>query len=155
MCDRFESFEQILDFAIDREINSRLYYLALAKRASSEPLIACLKRLADEELNHQKKLARVKQGQFKMLHGDMPVVDLGLAGDLPAKGPHPHMSLTEALQVAMAKEKLACQLYEELSQAAATEELSNLFKALANEEANHKVLLEIEYDDHLQRKLND
>ena len=147
MDEQFDSFEQVLDYAIDREINSRLYYLALAQKASSLELRELLTELADEELRHQKKLARVKQRQFKMLTGDMPPMNLGIAESLPESPPHPEMSPLEALRVAMVKEKFAYRLYHELALVAANEELVELFLALAHEEANHKVRLELLYDD--------
>lgn len=150
MAKPFHTFDQVLDYAIDREINSRLYYLALAQKAVSPALQELLIRLADEEMGHQKKLASVKQGQFKIHNGDMPDIDLGIAGSLPEAAPHPEMSVVEALQVAMMKEKFAHRLYHELALVATSEELVELFLLLAHEEANHKVRLELEYDDFIQ-----
>lgn len=152
MTESYHTFEQVLDYAIDREINSRLYYLALAQKACSSELRLLLQRLADEELSHQKKLARVKRGQFKILNGDMPDIDLGIAGSLSEATPHADMSVIEALQVAMMKEKFAYRLYHELALAAESEELEEIFLVLAHEEANHKVRLEIEYDDLIQNE---
>lgn len=150
MAESYHTFNEVLDYAIDREINSRLYYLALEQKACSSELRKLLRRLADEEQGHQRKLAQVKQGQFKMLNGDMPDIDLGIAGSLSEALPHPEMSIVEALQVAMMKEKFAYRLYHELALVAETEELKEVFLVLAHEEANHKVRLELEYDDLIQ-----
>lgn len=146
---KFETFDQIVDYAIDREIESRLLYLRLAHLSNDPELCQLLEQLAEQELTHQKKLARVKQKQFKMLDGDMPVLDLGIADAAPDVVPYPDMSVNEALVLAMNKEKYAFRLYFELSEQTDNPELRQLFLALANEEANHKVRMEIQFDDHL------
>lgn len=56
------------------------------------------------------------------------------------------MSYAETLIVAMRKEKEAFKLYVDLANMAQTEKLKHMFLLLAQEEANHKLQLEIEYD---------
>ena len=146
---KFETFDQVMDFAIDREVDARLFYLRLAQISEDPTLCHLLESLADQELDHQKKLARIKQRQFRMLDGDTPIPDLGIADVAPDIEPYPDMSLSEALILAMNKEKYAYRMYLELSQKTDNPELKVLFSALANEEANHKVGLEIQFDDHL------
>ncbi|MCF7975990.1 MAG: ferritin family protein [Phycisphaerae bacterium] len=148
---KFETFDQVVDYAIDREIQARLFYLHLAHLSEDPELRALLEVFANEELAHQKKLAKVKQRQFKMLDGDMPAFDLGIADAAPEVAPYPDMSVSEALVLAMNKEKTAYRLYLELSQGTDNPELKTLFEGLANEEANHKVRMEIEFDDHLMK----
>jgi len=148
---KFETFDQVVDYAIDREINARLFYLHLAHFSEDPELCALLESFAEQELNHQKRLARIKQKQFRVLDGDMPALDLGIAEAAPDVEPYPDMSISEALVFAMNKEKYAYRLYHELSQKTDNPELKTLFAALANEEANHKVRVEIEFDDRLQK----
>ena len=146
---KFETFDQVMDFAIDREVDARLFYLRIAQVAEEPVLRDFLESLADQELDHQKKLAKIKQRQFKMLDGDTPIPDLGIADVAPDVSAYPNMSLSEALVLAMNKEKYAYRMYFELSRKADNPELKVLFSALADEEANHKVGLEIKFDDHL------
>jgi rubrerythrin len=146
---KFETFDQVIDFAIDREVDARLFYLRLAHVAEDPALCQFFESLADQELDHQKKLAKIKQGQFKMLDGDVPIPDLGIADAAPEVAPYPNMSLSEGLVLAMNKEKYAHRMYLELSQNAENPELKVVFSGLADEEANHKVGLEIKFDDHL------
>ena len=147
----FETFEKVIDFAIDREVNARLFYLRFAHASKDPALCLLLESLADEELQHQKKLARIKQGQFKMLDGDMPILDLGIADVAPEVEPYPDMSVSEALVLAMNREKQAFRMYLELSEHTDNLELKTLFSAMANEEANHKVRMEIAFDDRLMK----
>ncbi len=144
---RLETFEQVMDYAIDRELNSHLFYKQLAARCTDPDLKELLANLALQEVGHQKKLARVKQGQFRRLDGDMPAFGLGIAEQIPDEiEPTPDMSLREALLFAINKEKMSYRMYLELAMDAWTEEISDLFMVLAHEEANHKVRLEIEYE---------
>ncbi len=146
---KFQTFDQVVDYAIDREISARLFYLHLAHVSTDPDLCQLLESFADQELQHQKKLARVKQGHFKMLDGDMPVLDLGIADRAPDVEPYPDMSLSEGLVLAMNKEKQAYRMYLQLAEKVDNSELKAIFMGLANEEANHKVRVEIEFDDHL------
>lgn len=148
---KFETFEQVVEYAIDREVEARLFYVRLAHMSEDPALRSLLESLADQELSHQKKLANVRQRRFKMLDGDMEIPDLGIADVAPDVAPYPDMSLSEALVLAMNKEKFAYRLYLELSQETDNPELKELFSALATEEANHKVRMEIQFDDHLMR----
>jgi len=147
MVAEFQTFGQVIDYAIDREIRSHLFYRAWARRVHDPVLREAFQQFSDQEFEHQKKLAKVKQGQCKYLTGDMPTLGLGLAEATEEITPYSDMSLAEALILAMNKEKQAYHLYLQLATGADTEDLADLFLNLANEEANHKVRLEIEYDD--------
>jgi len=147
MLGEFQTFEQVIDYAIDREIRSHLFYRAWARRVSDPILRQAFQQFSDQEFEHQKKLAKVKQGQCKYLKGDMPTLGLGIAEATEEITPYAEMSLAEALILAMNKEKQAYRLYLQLATDAETKSLADLFLNLANEEANHKVRLEIEYDD--------
>jgi rubrerythrin len=59
------------------------------------------------------------------------------------------MTYQDALILAMKREKAAFKLYKRLAEAAPTNELKVIFNKLANEEANHKMNFEIEYDDYI------
>ena len=144
MLERFETVEQVLDYAIDRELNSHLFYKKLAALCTAPDLRELLENFALQELGHQKKLAQVKQGRFRRLNGDTPAFGLGIAEQIPDEiEPYPDMSMEEALLFAMNKEKMAYRMYLELALDARTEDLSDLFMILAHEEANHKVELSL------------
>jgi rubrerythrin len=59
------------------------------------------------------------------------------------------MDYQDALDVAMHREKAAFALYTDLAGATDDPELQELFTALAQEEAKHKLFLEREYDEHV------
>jgi rubrerythrin len=144
---RFESVDEILDFAIGNEEEANRFYLDLAAKMDVPAMKEVLEDFAREERGHKAKLEAVKRGQYSFGAGAAQVQDLGLADYLVAQEPTADMSYTEALILAMKKEKAAYKLYLDLAAVAEAEELTNLFLALAGEEAKHKLRFEIEYDD--------
>ena len=71
------------------------------------------------------------------------LVDIKATGD---------MSYQDALILAMKKEKSAFKLYSDLAGIAPNSDLKNVFLALAQEEAKHKLRFEIEYDDNILKE---
>jgi len=63
--------------------------------------------------------------------------------------PHDNMNYQEALVVAMQAEKHAYMLYNDLAGKIDDVALKDLFLALAQEEAKHKLRFEVEYDEHI------
>ena len=144
---KLSSVEEILNFAIKREIEANKFYTELAERMDRREMRKVFEDFAKEELGHKAKLEAVKQHQFITSSGQKQVPSLGIADYVVDVEPKPDMSYADVLVVAMKKEKAAYRLYLDLAAAAETEELTNLFLSLANEEAKHKLRFEIEYDD--------
>lgn len=143
--ERFESAEEVLDFAIEREVESQDFYMKLAERMENPEMQKVFENFAKEELGHKLKLEAVKQGG--VLLGQKEVRSLGIADYLVDIETRPDMDYAEALVVAMKKEKAAYRLYLDLAAVAEAEELTDMFLSLAQEEAKHKLRFEIEYDD--------
>jgi len=147
MDNTFESVDQVLDFAIANEIEANRFYLDLAARMDVPAMKQVFEDFAKEEEGHRAKLEAVKRGSWSLGTGQEAVQSLDLADYLVDVEPTADMSYAEALILAMKKEKAAYKLYLDLAAIAEAEELTNLFLALANEEAKHKLRFEIEYDD--------
>lgn len=143
--ERFESVEEVLEFAIAREMESQDFYMKLAERMENPAMQKVFENFAAEELGHTMKLEAVKRGHI--LLGDEEVKSLEIADYVVDVEPRPDMDYAEALVVAMKKEKAAYRLYLDLAAAAEDEELTDMFLSLAQEEAKHKLRFEIEYDD--------
>lgn len=141
---KFGSVEEILDFAIEREVEAHDFYVELAKQANDAKVREVLDEFAIEEMGHKIKLEAVKAGEFSMEAGEVESLDIAdYVADI-ATGDD--MSYADALVVAMKKEKAAYKLYLDLAAIAEAEELTEMFLQLAGEEAKHKVRFEIEYD---------
>ena len=143
--ERFESVEEVLEFAIAREMESQDFYMKMAEQMENPAMQKVFENFAAEELGHTMKLEAVKQGHI--LLGQEEVKSLDIADYVVDVEPRPDMDYAEALVVAMKKEKAAYRLYLDLAAVAEDEELTDMFLSLAQEEAKHKLRFEIEYDD--------
>jgi rubrerythrin len=141
----FESVEEVLDFAIAREIESRDFYMKLAERMESPAMQKVFENFATEELGHKLKLEAVNRGEILLVPEQ--VQTLNIADYVVDVEPQPDMDYVEVLVLAMRKEKAAYRLYLDLAAVGEDEELTDMFLALAQEEAKHKLRFEIEYDD--------
>ena len=143
--ERFGSVEEILDFAVEREIEANKFYKKLAAQMKNRAMCDVFEAFAKEELGHKAKLEAIKQGEVAI--EDEKVSNLGIADYIVEAEPRPDMSYQDALMLAMRKEKASYRLYMNLAAIAEAEELTNTFLSLAQEEARHKLRFEIEYDD--------
>ncbi len=147
----FDSIENILDFAIEREQEAVDFYTDLASSTDNQAMKKTFEDFAAEEKSHKKKLQNVKGG-------DMSVSDMGRSGGVPNMRiaeytvdvePGPDMDYQEALIVAMNREKAAYRLYTDLAANVEDPDMVALFESLAQEEAKHKLKFEIEYDENI------
>ena len=143
--DKFESVDDILEFAIAEEVAANRFYMELAGKMENPAMAKAFEDFAKEELDHKARLEAIKQD--KTLEPMEKVTDLKLADYLVDVEPQPDMDYQSALILAMKKEKAAYRLYTHLAAVAGDENLTKTFLRLAQEEAKHKLCLEIEYDE--------
>lgn len=148
----FGSVNEVLDFAIAREIEASEFYAALAGKMDAPAMKKAFLDFAREEQGHRARLEAVKRGEYSFGSGAKQLMGLGLAEYLVDETPAADMSYAEALVLAMKKEKAAFKLYSDLAGMAEGEALRNLFLSLATEEAKHKLRFEVEYDDHVMKE---
>ena len=142
---RFRTIDDVLDFAIARETESRRFYADLAPLATSPEVRKIIHRLARDELQHGIHLQAIKAGKAAFA-GEEEVRSLDIEEVLAEVSPQPGMSYADLLVVAMKKEKAAFRLYTNLASLAKSEALRGMLTKLAQEEAEHKLRLELEYD---------
>lgn len=141
----FKSVNEVLDFAIEKEVEAREFYLEWAKKLENKALAEQFVLFAGEENKHKEKLQRVKAGStFKP--AARQVTDLKIVDYLVDIVPTAEMDYQEALIVAMRREKASFKLYSDLAAMAQDEGLRETFLALAQEEAKHKLRLETVYE---------
>jgi len=142
---RFRSINEIIEYAIEKEQEAHDFYLDWSNRLETPSLKELFASFAGEEMKHKEKLQRVKSGgTFKP--STQKVTDLKIVDYLVDISPTPEMDYQEALIVAMKREKASFRLYSDLAAMAEDEDVKNLFQALAQEEAKHKLRLETEYE---------
>jgi len=138
--------DEILDFAIQREQEAHDFYMDLAKKMERPGMKEIFTQFAGEELGHRKKLESVKQGK-RLLPAAEKVLNLKIAEYTVDVDPNEELDYQKALIVAMKREKASFKLYNDLADAVTDDDLKLSFRALAQEEAKHKLRFEVEYDD--------
>ena len=144
----FNSADEILDFAISREQDAYDFYMKWSKQMKNASMSKFFVELAEEEGRHKKKLEDVKAGK-NMVHADVKVQNLNIAEFTVDVKVDDELDYQNALLLAMKREKAAFKLYTFLADVADDEGMKTLFKGLAQEEAKHKLHLELEYDDNV------
>jgi rubrerythrin len=142
----FESVDALLDFAIEKEQEANEFYLDLASKMEREHMKKVFEGFAAEEAKHKEKLTQVKAGK-QLAPVESKITDLKIGDYLVDVEPTPDMSYQDALIVAMKKEKASFKLYSNLAQTVDDSNMQSLMWNLAQEEAKHKLRLEIEYDE--------
>ncbi|HBG27482.1 MAG: rubrerythrin [Planctomycetes bacterium GWF2_41_51] len=144
--EKINIIDEILDFAIDNEIEAYNFYTSLAGKAKNPEMKQVLLNFASEEQGHRKILEDFKKGK-KVKLGQDKVPDLKIADYAVDIKPTENMKYQDILTLAMKKEKAAYMLYTDLAAATADHEAKKLFHSLAQQEAKHKLRFELEYDD--------
>ena len=142
--ENFESVDEILDFAIGRENEAIHLYIDLAGKVNKPEMRKVLKDFAREEQEHKIKLEDAKA--VGIVLKDEEVGSLGIAEYVDGGEARPDMSYADILILAMKKENVSVKLYTDLAKIAQDEEMRDMFLQLAQEEAEHKLRFEMEYD---------
>jgi len=146
MSEKFNSIEEILEFAINKEYEARDFYKEWAGKVKNETLKEVLISFTGEEQKHADMIIDVKNGgKFKPV--ERKITDMKIAEYIVDVEPSEDMDYQEALILAMKREKAAFKLYSDLAESSSDENIKNLFNALAQEEAKHKLRLETIYDE--------
>lgn len=144
----FESVEEILQFAIEKEEEAAAFYTDVAAQEPFSGARETFLGFAKEEEKHAAMLrdfegSREKMKEYKLKWvPDMKRSDY-MVDLVYEKGMH----YADILRLAMKREEKALALYNELQSKTDKEEYIRLFKILAQEEAKHKQFLETMYDD--------
>jgi len=142
---KFESVDQALDWAIEREEEAARFYTDLAAKMEHAEVQQVFQEFAFEELGHKMRLLGIRQGRLLMPEAKK-VQNLKLADylvDVPAQS---DLTYKEALILAMKREKASFHLYSDLAATTENPTLRSTFLTLASEEARHKLRFELEYD---------
>ena len=144
----WESVDDILDYAIDKEIEAYNFYISLAEKNNISSIKKLFTSFAAEEEGHRKKLEAAKSGKMLTLSKN-EITNLKVTDYLVNVAETDNMSYQDVLILAAKKEKAAFMLYTDLAETAGDDEMKTFFEILAQEEARHKLRFEIEYDNSL------
>ena len=147
----FNSIDEVLDFAMKSEQDAVDFYSSLAARMQNEEMRDVFLQFAQEEVGHKARLQRIKDEKLFDMEVEK-VNDLKISDYVVSAKPSEDMEYSDALVLAMKREKAAFKLYTKLAERTENQELKTVFQALAIEESKHKLRFELEYDDYVMRE---
>jgi rubrerythrin len=133
--------KQILEMAIEREVEAYEFYSAVAAKDLDPFLKKLFTELAEEEADHKKILEAFIKNPEKPLHFKQ-TKDYKVAETVDKPALSIAMKPADALALAMKREEEAMDLYNEFAEASETEEQKAIFIELAKMEQGHKTRLE-------------
>jgi rubrerythrin len=143
-----KKFQEIIQFAIDKEIRSFNFYTSASQVAKYSGVKELFLELAKEEEGHRKLLEKLDMEKVSLAK-IKPVPNLKISDYMVDVEFKPDMLYADILRTAMKMEEHALKLYNDMKESNKDEALAKLFTFLANEEAKHKLRLEKIYDEEI------
>ena len=146
------SFAEIIVFAIEKEKEAKVSYEQMSKDEPYSGTKEVFREFAREEKKHQVLLEEYQKGIAQIADYRYEVIpDLKISDYLADVAYKKGMDYTEALRLAMKREERSVRLYSDLAVKTGKEDLRRIFQMLSQEEAKHKLGLEILYDTYLAK----
>jgi len=133
--------EEVLRIAIQSEVETRVYYQALAERTGDAAVRKRMLQLSDGELVHRAKLER----KYREMIGQPPPDPQPVRVDLPPDVAD--LDMRRALKLALERERDSESYFRHMAERVPpTTDLGRLFVELGEIEWKHKSDLQTEYD---------
>ena len=148
----FNHLDEIIDFAIAREVEAEEFYKSVAEQESFAGKKEMFLEFAAEEKKHQALLGDLKAGKVGKSLEDYKfkwISDIKRSNYVHEVAYRPGMAYQDILLLACKREEKALALYNELQIKAEMADARKVFKVLCQEEARHKLVLETMYDDYM------
>jgi rubrerythrin len=141
-----KKFREIIQFAIQREIESMDFYDKASKQVKQSGTKDLFLDFMKQEEGHKRKLEEVRAGKIEL--GKIEKIpNLQISDYLVETELKPDISYGDILRIAMKREERSIKLYTDLNEKNQDENLKNLFAFLIQEETKHKYYIEKLYDD--------
>jgi rubrerythrin len=141
-----KQFQEIIEFAIHREIESMDFYDRASKLVKHSGTRDLFLDFVKQEEGHKRKLEEVRGGKI-VLGKIEKIPNLKISDYMVEAELKPDISYGDILRIAMKREERSVRLYTDLNQKNQDETLRNLFTFLVQEESKHKYYIERLYDD--------
>jgi rubrerythrin len=139
-------FQEVIQFAIQREIESMGFYDKASKIVKHSGTRDLFLDFVKQEEGHKKKLEEVQAGKIGLEKiekiPNLKISDYMIEAELKSD-----ISYGDILRIAMKREERSVKLYTDLNEKSQNENLRNLFTFLIQEESKHKYYIEKLYDD--------
>ena len=146
----FESFDVLIEFAIEKEREAAAFYASLAQQTSFSGVKDSLLEMEKEEKRHESLLGNLKDNKAMVEEYNFKwIPDMKRSDYMVEMKYEDGMNYTDILRIAMKREEKALKMYNALQKKTNDPEHIRILKVLCQEEAKHKLFLEGLYDDHM------
>ncbi|MCB5270294.1 MAG: ferritin family protein [Candidatus Cloacimonetes bacterium] len=143
-------FNEILDFAVEREKDAVSFYRSLQNKAKFADQKQMLKEMEQMEMGHIMVIEGIRNKGVR--EEDIKhIPNLKISEYLTKELAESELTYQSILIKAMKREENSVKLYTEMSQKFPDSEISTLFRRLASDEAKHKLHFEQLYDDFISQ----
>jgi rubrerythrin len=145
----FQTIRELLQFAITKEQASQRFYTDMARQVKDIAAQKIFETISKQEEQHEEalKLEVLKQG-YTLAEGPQAAesAEFEWQEELDLDRESVSMSYTDALMMAIQKERAAFQLYTQLISMTQEPQMRKMLLGLAEEEMRHVIQFEREYD---------
>ena len=146
----FESFEEVIEFAIEKEKEAAAFYAECAEQEPFSGVKESLLEFSAEEKKHQAMMENLGNNKALIAEYQLKwIPDMKRSDYIVEIQYEPGMNFVNILRLAMKREELALKMYNELQKRTGDSENIKVFKILCQEEAGHKLFFETLYDDYM------
>ena len=146
------SFEEVINFAIEKEQEAVDFYIELSKTAKNPGMKPVFLQWSNEEKKHVELLKNIDISSVENSGETTGVYNLKIGDYMVDVEPTPDINYQDALIIAIKREEKAFKMYSVLESQTTNEILKKTFNILKQEEAKHKLKLETEYDEYILKE---
>jgi rubrerythrin len=147
---KFKSVEELLRFAIKKEIASAQFYYDLAATTKNEIVKDIFLEMAKDEINHKQQLELEVMKLGIVVVEEDPDIRRQPDAFLLESDLDKTFGFAETLQLGIQKEQAAFGMYMDLYAITEDDEQRMVIMEMAEEEVRHKVILESQYNELLK-----
>ena len=149
----FGSFEELVNFAIEKEIEAASFYEEVAGKEIFSGSKEMFNEFAREERKHQKMLEGILSDKGKLSEYKFKwIPDMKRSNYLVEMKYQQGLHYRDILLIAMKREEKALEFYNDAAHEDKNKDHVKIFMILAQEEAKHKLGLEKLYDDYMAKQ---
>jgi rubrerythrin len=147
---KFESIEELIKFAIGKELAASQFYFDLAETMTSEIAKELFMEMAKDEINHKQLLELEIMKLGKVIVEELPEIHRSQKDFFLESSLDKSLDIGDIIQLAIQKEQASFSMYMDLYALTDDDEQKQVIMAMAEEEIRHKIILEVQYNELLK-----
>jgi rubrerythrin len=145
----FNSIEDVLNFAREKEQDAYDFYSEFAERMRDADMKELFRKLAKQEMRHKIAISEMLKGNIEL--GSHPrIKGLELEKVFNTTEESKSLAVENAMLLALEREQGSHKLYSDLALIVEDQELQSVFMGLAADELEHKASIQNAYEKYLK-----